>query len=352
MKFEPDYVSQRELPIEAPITSSRRIISTILIFTIFGFIVVNLLFKSLIARFPRDITKSYQTIQELKEPVDVIILGDSTAYRGVLPSVIKQDTSLEALNLATVARWGYLGDMYVLQWYIEKFGPPPYVIVAHTYNISISDTDPVQLLLDSQIPLSDWNSPYAQIPITWQDNAYNTLVENFPTIFRNISAQQWITGVFFEGKTEPEQYPYGTDVHYDHVTDDDLELFVKFLEWDLNVYSGEFSDFTRTGIESLLQLLDEYQIPTYVTITPILREVSQLENFFEFTEFQQVYWSDVAQDRPYLHFNPEIVTFDKELMYDTRHVHVDGAEIYTLYLADWIWGDYIPATLEEFLASK
>jgi hypothetical protein len=79
----------------------------------------------------RTVTDKWNLLLDLPQPVDVLILGDSTCNQGVMPSIIHEQLGLTALNLCTFGDLLVANDAWMLETYIERYGPPKMVIMVH-----------------------------------------------------------------------------------------------------------------------------------------------------------------------------------------------------------------------------
>ncbi len=79
--------------------------------------------------------QKWQLIERQTEPVDWLILGDSTCGQGIMPVVIEEDTSDTALNLCTVANATAVNGVWQLEHYIDKVGPPTRAVFFHAYHV-------------------------------------------------------------------------------------------------------------------------------------------------------------------------------------------------------------------------
>jgi hypothetical protein len=62
------------------------------------------------------------------EPVDVLVLGDSSGLMGVDPRIIREQTTLSAYNLCTVSWLGVEGNRVLLDQFIATHGQPSIII--------------------------------------------------------------------------------------------------------------------------------------------------------------------------------------------------------------------------------
>ena len=88
----------------------------------------------------------------LKRPVDVLVVGDSSCYLGIDPEVIESDVGGTALNLCTIGDMTAVGDYWMLDHYVRRFGPPRTVIIGHVHDIWHRSMSPI---LVEQVPVPD-----------------------------------------------------------------------------------------------------------------------------------------------------------------------------------------------------
>ena len=81
------------------------------------------------------IRQKWDLLNSLQNPVDWLILGDSTCNQSVVPSVLERELSGKALNLCTIANMLLVDDYFMLTHYIDEFGPPANVVLVHVYDV-------------------------------------------------------------------------------------------------------------------------------------------------------------------------------------------------------------------------
>lgn len=83
----------------------------------------------------RVIHNQWTLLDELDEPVDWLILGDSAGLHGVVPERFVEIVGGTAVNLSTLANCLVVDDAWMLGRYIERFGPPKHVVLVHTHDV-------------------------------------------------------------------------------------------------------------------------------------------------------------------------------------------------------------------------
>jgi len=77
--------------------------------------------------------RAWQGLIELSAPVDTIILGDSEAEQNLLSGPIGDRLGGSVFNLGNIFGTTLLSDAWMLQYYIDKFGPPRNVVLLRDY---------------------------------------------------------------------------------------------------------------------------------------------------------------------------------------------------------------------------
>lgn len=81
------------------------------------------------------IAHKWRVLGQLDAPIDWLVLGDSAGSQGFDPEVLEQQTGKTAINLGTLGNFGLSDDLWMLEEYIERFGPPERVLLIHVYDV-------------------------------------------------------------------------------------------------------------------------------------------------------------------------------------------------------------------------
>ncbi len=81
------------------------------------------------------IAHKWHVLGKLDTPVDWLVLGDSSVSQGFDPAVLEAKTGQTAVNLGTIGNFGLSDDLWMLEEYIERFGPPKRVLLVHVYDV-------------------------------------------------------------------------------------------------------------------------------------------------------------------------------------------------------------------------
>lgn len=83
----------------------------------------------------RIVHAKWDLLESMDDPVDWLVLGDSSGCHGVVPEILSEELGGTAVNLATLANLLIAEDAWMLQRYIERFGPPRNVVLVHTFDL-------------------------------------------------------------------------------------------------------------------------------------------------------------------------------------------------------------------------
>ncbi len=137
---------------------------------------------------------------------EALVIGDSSALIGLIPSVIEERTGLPTQSLATIAHLGVHGQAEVLEAYLER-RPPPRVVVAQfgDWSLVTSDAD------------ADHIGMYAGVR-TWlgRDDGPVTL---WPSHRLRAAARRMVGGAWYQPGTDDEAIRAHLHAHQGHVRD-------------------------------------------------------------------------------------------------------------------------------------
>lgn len=74
-------------------------------------------------------------INQLKEPVDIVFLGDSTVKNAIDPELFYQLTGVKAMNLGLTGNLVSYGDYAILKKYLKNHRPPKVIVVWHAIDV-------------------------------------------------------------------------------------------------------------------------------------------------------------------------------------------------------------------------
>ncbi|MEM7202731.1 MAG: hypothetical protein AAF628_20860 [Planctomycetota bacterium] len=92
--------------------------------------------------------EKWRLLRDLEAPVDTLVLGDSSGSRSLLPAMLEEGLGGRALNVSTIAAMLTVAEAWMLEEYIDRFGPPRRVLISHSYDVWCR---PYHAFLDEQL---------------------------------------------------------------------------------------------------------------------------------------------------------------------------------------------------------
>lgn len=164
-------------------------------------IAVNVVYWSFVSDNPINtgisrLWQKWQMLERMEEPVDWVIVGDSTCGQSIRPDVIAEMTGESAANLCTIGNALLVNSAWQLQRYIERMGPPERVVALHTFETYGRNTDDLKTLLD-QIPLryGFWRRLEPSLPLSTREEIERLTRPLFALYSFNLSAQALLRNI-------------------------------------------------------------------------------------------------------------------------------------------------------------
>ena len=123
-----------------PVATARGLAATVA-WTLLALFLANLVAGAYLQRYGRNegfqlIREKWRLLFERKEPVDWLILGDSSGNQGIDPAVFRERNQGSALNLCTIGELLALNDAWMLESWLEHADPPRKgVVITHVYDV-------------------------------------------------------------------------------------------------------------------------------------------------------------------------------------------------------------------------
>jgi hypothetical protein len=286
------------------------------------------------------VQQKWELLQELSAPVDWLIVGDSTGNQGLVPDVLEARLGGTAVNLSTVGDMGAVDDVWMLQAYIDRFGPPAHVLVIHSYDAWHRD---VRHIFVAKTPLS-WNSwQDAYVPplnLTAQEQLDVWLARYLPLYADNLTLGRIIRDrLFLQRPILQKRYSLQADGFMPLASaptstrvSDDVQEHLSFLA--TNTFS--MPEINQQALAQLVNLAETYDIDVYLAFGP-LNEALGMEQLFQ-TYFEQVRTGleTFTDQSDALHLLETTVMFPADQMENADHVILEAAIIYTELIASEI----------------
>ena len=282
------------------------------------------------------IHNKWQVLEHMEQEVDWLILGDSSCNQGVMPALFESELGETAINLCTTGNMGALGDLWILEEYIARFGVPHNVLIVHVYDVWHRDVNPV---MTGQIPRpwgfweahsfgSAWlEDPQVRreaflerfVPLYSLNRTLGSIIRDTVLLRHNPFVPMW--------RLEPDGFLPAWEAKPDNVRTSAAE-HVSFVSE--NVFSISYVN--DNAMQEIVELADRLGFTVYLANSPVY------EGLYADPAYQAYFagvfdkLAEFAGDSPNVHYLTAVRTFPAELMQNPDHLIVDGAEQYTLWL--------------------
>jgi hypothetical protein len=300
-----------------------------------GLLAANALVLVLMQRYGgnlgyRVVRAKFALVDERREPVDWLILGDSSCNQALDPAVFERVTGESALNLCTIGAMLVVGDAWLLERYIDRFGPPRRgVLVSHAYDVWPRSDDRIATVA-AQVPLPlSWRFGRSLVPGELDEVIDATLGNAFPLASRPASTRMLLGQVVRDRLPPPINgagFMSGTTHREELLRADERDHIDRAGE------SSEISTINRSALERMAQLANG---PIVIVPTAIGAEL--WENTSVRERIRAAHSSvreAIASNERVLLLQSEPFLFAREALADAiDHLTTDASEHYTRLVA-------------------
>lgn len=284
--------------------------------------------------------QKWQLLKRLDEPVDWLILGDSSVNQGVIPSIFETKLHERAINLGTNGNMILLDDLWMLEYYIQKFGPPENIVIVHVYDVWQRDFNPVLL---GQIPLTwgFWKRFSATETLVWNRNIQRDIfLEHYAPIYsQNKTLGQIFQETFIDFRN-PFQSRWRIDgdgytlayVPMPDIVVADAKDHIKFASEN----KFHLADLNQRVMDQIKMLANEYGINVYILMGPQYKGLNADPNFQRYLKSVMDELSRYSLSSDRIQFISDIKTFSADQMQNTDHLIDSSAREYTNWLISQI----------------
>ena len=288
------------------------------------------------------IHQKWQLLEDLDQPVDWLILGDSSCNQGVMPSIIETELGETALNLCTIGNLGTINDLWMLEEYIDRFGPPKHVVIIHVFDIWHRPLDQVifgqvprpwgfwehhtlgsYLFEDEEIRQETFIEKF--IPLYSQSRAITNILRSTVVLQHNPLKPNW--------HLEADGFLVATEPHPDVVVAGAQDQ-IKFASE--NVFS--ISPTNDMSMQEIGVLADSYGFQVYLVNSPVYQGLYDHAAYQSYLAGVQDKLAEFDSDSSYVFHIAGVRTFPAEMMQNPDHLILTGAAEYTHWLVEQIQG--------------
>jgi hypothetical protein len=269
----------------------------------------------------------------LQQPVDWLVLGDSSGNQGVDPRVLATHLGGHAINLATIADMTAVNDVWMLDEYLRRFGPPRGVILVHVYDMwgrSILD----QMVAEIPLPWGYWRRLEPRLPVGIARSGRLAALRYVPLYSRQDSLLALLRG------TADDIFPPFTDDGFMQVrrpsprrVDADAREHLTFTRQPERI----MSDDNRRALAAIGALSDHYGFEVFLASSPLYDRLygdAVFRHYYDDVGERLRAWTRQSPHRHYVFTEPML--FSRDVMQNADHVTTAGAARYSDALATTI----------------
>jgi hypothetical protein len=277
------------------------------------------------------VTQKWELLKAAPASIDWLVLGDSSGNQGMMPEIVEQELGGKSINLATTAGMVALDDVWMLEEYIERNGPPANVIIVHTYDAWRRDLRPV-MMAKIPLPWGYWRN-LTPSPELSARAAFNIFTSRYLPLYGEnktlISVLNEI--LFYPDALVNERFRLEPDGFMSVQRSNSRLAGVEAEEQLEFVANNNFrmSQINRDSLDQLVVLANQYDMNIYLVNGPIHEDLDGSDVFqTHFSDLENAL-SETAKRSPNLHHIPGLVPFPASQLQNFDHVTQEGAEIYT-----------------------
>jgi hypothetical protein len=330
----------KQLPREIAVRPSGRTVLLNLLVPLVVFLVTNFALLWYLDRYTTNrgywlLEQKWEMLQAMSEPVDWLVVGDSSGNQGVVPEVWQDELNEKAVNLCTIGGTAALDGVWMIEEYIARFGAPENILIVHTYDAWYRDLEPI-LLAKIPLPWGYWNR-YEPTPALSVEDRLNIFLGRYVPLY----AETVTIGDVLVLAVESPDNLFKNSFHlepdgYMPALEADPQYVKRDLEWHLDLVEKNnfrLAEVNRASLEQVITLAERYHVNVYIANGPIYEGLYGNEDFQEYISEVRKALGEFAEQSAYVHYLPALSVFPDSQMEDVAHVIHPAAERYTEILA-------------------
>lgn len=270
---------------------------------------------------------------EATEPVDWLILGDSSGNQGVVPEVITGRLGGTALNLCTIGDASTLHTAWMLEEYLSNRPAPKAVIIVHAYDVWSRDPDPGTL---------------AQVPIKFAYRHRELLLEYFsqePKSLASYFAAKLFPGAYYDQSIRHMIFRPFEQIQRDQLVSTTGYMAVEKrgnfpLAADLAKHEKGLADaekvLSRAGTIALKRLSDQHQVPIFLVYAPVYDALAMQSAWQGYTQELSGSITSISEASPATHLITEPYVGAEAVMENVDHMLHPYSTEYTRWICSQI----------------
>lgn len=310
------------------------VLGTLVIVLLFNLVAFSYIEKYSIGSYDFASKEKWNMLLDLEEPVDWLILGDSTGLMAVVPNTLNERLGVTSINLCTLGKLGVMNDAWMLNRYIQQFGSPKNVIIVHFYKTWQRDPSP-EYVADIPLEWGFWNRMQPPLenkpgltydlfmerymPVITQDNTLVTALKGdwlweiaLPSLVT--TSQLQADGLLITRRKLPGSVVLG--MHREIELAKDKPFLV--------------SNSSEKAMDHIVALAEEHDFDVYLAHGPLyvgLYEDHDFQTYFTQVQDTMKAFADKSE-RLYYISNMQM-TFPEQQMLDAVHIMPSAAPVFT-----------------------
>lgn len=335
---------EQQLPVEKEHPTRSR---DVLVWTLASTLVVLAVLGGLNARLRREpnndgyalVRHKWQLMMKQRQPVDWLILGDSSGSCGVEPEILEQRLGGSALNLCVVRSLQIANDSWMLQWHQQHLGTPRTVVVVHAYDVWYRTVDAAFYAHMSHVPLPAgfWHS-LAPDPGLDGEQAWRVLLGRWLPVYTDVSSARRL---LFRRGGAPRVFEDLREDGFSPLTQRREATINKSLAAHLaflKTAKFEVAPLNRTALDAMVQLADKQGFRLCFVQGPILDELYNHPDFQRYYAGVRTMYEELERKSSQVTWIRDVRTFPRSEMQKPDHTLESAAKQYSIWLAEQLQG--------------
>ncbi len=264
-----------------------------------------------------------------QQPVDWLILGDSSCNQGVKPSIISSETGESVLNLCTTGSMLFVEDVWMLEEYIMLHGRPKHVLLVHVYDIwHLDDINLRQALWNISTDHSFFEELIPPVDFSIRQKAELRTAHLIPIFSQPTSLKHLI---FTWIKPSDNALSFVQLDGYMPVYQSNLKNVQRDTASHLDFVKSHKASISKNNLEALAQLNNLaklHDLDITIAMSPVHDKLVDDPNFKTYmTQLNSTLQDAMTDKNIHLHLSP--APFPAELLENTDHLIDSAADTYT-----------------------
>ena len=275
------------------------------------------------------VREKWSMVSVVSEPVDWLILGDSSCNQGLDPSVFESELGGTSLNLCTTGDMLVADDAWMLDLYLERVGPPQAVVIGHVYDVWHRDTEALTATMWAVPQLAERVEQLEPaVALDRRDRFLIRFGRYLPLYSRSTTLRTFLmrpTALFAQSSLQLDERGFSSrDEQVQGRVDRDAANHLAFLS------RNEFSvdPINDAALRHIVQLGEDFDFDVYLVAAPTFEGVASTDDFREYTSQLDAYLQDLTADTR-ARVIPRLAGYPAEQLQNVDHLRSEGALHYT-----------------------